>query len=249
MSLLIKQEFYKLFRRKDIHIFNIFLIAITIFVAFYQKNNGTDGFFFIFNLGMQVPLAIILFTIIMASTIIAGEFSNDTIKTLLARRFSRLQIFISKLIIILFYYVQSLIVTFVAAVVGSVAFLKFGSFPKESWNWLGTTIESNSVFLLLLISLVILISYIAKSSGAAIGLGVAALFGSSIIQALAINFIPKYEWLKWTPLNFFITNNQIISGAFSKITQFSTNQMILGTVIYSMLFYIIAYYVFKKKNI
>ncbi|MCF6514618.1 ABC transporter permease subunit [Lactobacillus sp. S2-2] len=249
MSILIKQEFYKLFRRRDIHIYNLFLAAITIFAAFYQKNNGTDGFFFIFHLGIQVPLAIILFTIIMASTIIAGEFSNDTIKTLLARRYSRLQIFMSKIIIIFFYYIQAIIVTLIAAIAGSMFFLKFNKFPHEAWNWLGTTIEENSIFLLLLISLVILVSYIAKSSGAAIGLGVAALFGSQIIQAIAINFIPRYEWLKWTPLNFFLTNYQITSGALNKITQFNTNQMILGTVIYSLLFYIIAYYVFKKKNI
>lgn len=249
MSILIKQEFSKLFRRRDFYIFNILLAAITIFAAFYEKGKQTDAITFIFNLGKNIDLAIILFTIIMASTMIAGEFSNNTIKTLLARRYNRLQIYISKLVIIFFYYVQSVIVTIIASIIGSAIFLKFGKITSDAWSTLGTTIEKNFMFLILLISLVILISYIAKSSGAAIGLGVAALFGSSIIQVLAMNLIPKYEWLKWTPLNFFLTTNQIGQSLYRQVTQFSTNQMILGTVIYSLIFYIIAYYVFKKKNI
>ncbi|WP_220751500.1 ABC transporter permease [Apilactobacillus xinyiensis] len=246
MFTLLRQELYKQIHGKFYIGWGMIMFLFAMLIGWASnKYNIMSGDVYMTRLSNSIQI-ILIAMVVFVSTIISNEFASGTIKNLLSRQYSRLQVFLSKLITILFMYVYLIVITFISTYIGRMIFFKSGHII---WKQLGTNLGSYSLFLLLIASAALLISNVAKSGGAAIGIGVAFIFASQIISQLLSILVSHYHWLKWNPFNFMNVNFQLTMPNIDKITLLSNNQMILGTVAYSVLFIFIAGFIFKKRNV
>ncbi|KRM69755.1 hypothetical protein FD06_GL000928 [Apilactobacillus ozensis DSM 23829 = JCM 17196] len=246
MLTLLRQELYKQIHGKFYIGWGMIMFIFAMLIGWASnKYHIMSGETYMTRLSGSIQI-ILIAMIVFASTIISNEFSSGTIKNLLSRQYSRMQVFISKLITILLMYIYLIVVTFISTFIGRMIFFNSGNII---WKQLGTNLGAYSLFLLLIASAALLISNIAKSSGAAIGIGVAFIFAAQIISTLLQILISHYNWLKWNPFNFINVNNQLTMNGMDKMTLLSNNQMIIGTILYSILFIFVAGFIFKKRNV
>ena len=104
MATLIKQELFKMFKKKSSIIIPILIFAVMLCLAILSKNYpnimGSES---LFKQGYSSFSWIFFLMIIQASTIITMEFHYGTIKNLLYRNYSRTSIIISKIISLVIY--------------------------------------------------------------------------------------------------------------------------------------------------
>ncbi|MBJ6299879.1 ABC transporter permease, partial [Staphylococcus aureus] len=118
MGTLIKQECFKLYKKKSTFIIPIIIILLMVAQAIIAKN-----FEDVFGPKVSIQSAFsgfswfIFLLIIQASTIISMEFYHGTIKNLLYRNYSRTSIIISKIIALvifsLFYFILTVIIAII----------------------------------------------------------------------------------------------------------------------------------------
>lgn len=151
----------------------------------------TEGITFMLN---------IIFTVVIAADLVAGEFTWGTIKLLLIRPWSRGKILLSK------FWAMTLFSLFGTAIVGVVGMatsaLLFPSISPISFRPEVTGIEASVLMLLtdyielFIVSLIaFMISTVFRSGALAIGLSLMLLFTKNLFGSL---FDPdKYEWAKY----------------------------------------------------
>lgn len=155
----------------------------------------------------QIMVIIIsIFTIIIVSNSIAGEFSTGTIKLLLIRPIYRTEILLSKYLSSILFAVFSLVALFIFSWLIGGLFFGFGganeihlayingSVHESSWTlavWKNYLL--NSVSLVMMVTLAGAIAALFRNGGLAIGLTIFLLMGSNMILA----FISQYEWVKY----------------------------------------------------
>ncbi|MHA8137577.1 ABC transporter permease [Lactobacillaceae bacterium Scapto_B20] len=249
MLTLLRQEAYKIAKGKTLWTIAIMLFVFQLLVAFASKQyhimSGAE--FFTSNGESSLVVAVIM--VVIASTIITNEFVNKTIKNLLSRQYSRLQVFMSKLITIAWIYVGIVIINFLYTLIFKMVFFNSVSVTSAMIKSMVHSGIGTLVYLFLMTAFVVLISNIAKSSGGAIGIGVATIFASQLIAQLLALIIQKFSWFKYNPFNFFLVNRQYGNEGMKDITQFSLNGMTIGALVYGLIFFAIAYLIFKKRNI
>ncbi|HFU5892607.1 TPA: ABC transporter permease, partial [Enterococcus faecium] len=102
----------------------------------------------------------------------------------------------------------------------------------------------------LILSLVLMLACFINSSGAAISAGIVFYFASSIVSGILTAVIAKWEWVKWNPISMLNLQNQLGNEKIMEpLTHLSTNQLLMGNVVYIVIFLVLGYVVFKKKNI
>lgn len=258
MMTLIKQELYKLYKKKSTLVLSILLVVYTVGMALLSKNYPS-----VLSPEMILPemfggLSIVVFIMIAAgSSSIAMESQFGTLKNLLYRQYSRGQVLASKWITLLIYSAYLYALTYVLTIVA-----KFTMFPSIKLSQLiegsnsitvldkmGYNMLGNFVGLWLIISLVLMISCWFNSSGAAISLGIVFYFASSILSGILMIAIQKWEWVKWNPVNMLNLAGQISMDEMSEMTRLSTNQLYAGNIVYMAIFLGLGYIVFKKKSV
>ncbi|MHA8263430.1 ABC transporter permease [Lactobacillaceae bacterium Melli_B3] len=249
MFTLLRQEAYKMVKGKTLWLTAILLFAFQLLVAIATKQyhimSGAE--FFTSNGQSSIVVAVIM--VVISSTIITNEFVNKTIKNLLARQYSRLQVFMSKLITIAWIYIGIVIMNLLYTVILKILF--FNSLTVTA-KMIKTAVHLGvgmAVYTFLMAAFVILISNIAKSSGGAIGIGVAAIFASRLLAQLLSLIIQKFSWFKYNPFNFFMVNSQYEGDGMKVVTHLSLNGMTIGALIYGIIFFGIGYLIFNKRNI
>ena len=198
-----------------------------------------------------------LFTIIIAAGIVASEFNWGTIKLLLIRPIKRGKILASKYLTVLLFGLFMLSLLFIySAVLGAVLF----GFPETSAPYLnyykGNITEQNmfvhllityglkSVNMLMLATMAFMISAAFRNSSLAIGLSLFLLFmGGQVTLLISM----KYEWAKYilfanTDLLRYFEGTPMIEGM-------TLGFSIIMLIIYFLLFQVIAFYVFKKRDV
>ena len=110
MGTLIKQECFKLFKKKSTFIIPIIIMLLMVVQAIISKNYDD-----IFSPQSSIESHLVVFMVYLfinySSTIISMEFYHGTIKNLLYRKYTRTSIIISKIItLILFHYCILLLV-------------------------------------------------------------------------------------------------------------------------------------------
>lgn len=104
MGILIKQELFKMYKKKSSIIFPIIIVMLMVLFAFLSMQYPD-----IFEKKMQFKSGFSGFSwvsflmIVQASTIITMEFAYGTIKNLLYRKYTRTQILLSKFIALFIY--------------------------------------------------------------------------------------------------------------------------------------------------
>ncbi|MDH9060992.1 ABC transporter permease, partial [Staphylococcus epidermidis] len=208
MGTLIKQECFKLCKKKSTFIIPIIVILLMVVQAIISKNYDD-----VFSPQSSIESAFsgfswfIFLLIIQASTIISMEFYHGTIKNLLYRKYTRTNIIISKIITLvifsLLYFIISIIVGFIlwAIFFNDINLLEskgdeLSLLSKMLLTGLGTYVGT-----WLVLSVTLLISCAMKSPGVSIAVGIVFYFATSILSGILTIIVDKWEWLKWNPIS------------------------------------------------
>lgn len=257
MSILIKQELYKLIKKKSSIIIPLIIFLLMIGLAFISNNysdilkpeeqfkQGFGGFALIFFL-----------MIIQASTIITMEFHYGTIKNLLFRNHSRTSIVISKIVSLIIFSLIIFIFTIIISLLLNAILFSDIDILKQSGDNFSLLQEhllnafASYIGMWLLLSLTLLISCILKSPGVSIAVGIVFYFAVSVISSILFAAINQWEWLKWNPVNMLNLSVQILDNdMFEKLTKLNLQELFIGNMIYIIIFLALVVLVFRKKNI
>lgn len=244
MLTLIRQELYKQLHGKFYIGWGIFILALSLFYGYTVNNNSLDPYSTLFGNGIKfTTLALVVF----ASSILTVDFSQNTVKYLFARQFSRGKILISKLVTIVVMYIYFICVTFVSTEVAALAFSVKGHWHfNDAFLLIGAT----SLYLFLLLSMVLLISNIFKNSAVATAVGIVFVLVLRTINALISQFTDNHSWIKFNPLNFLNVNNQVYYGSiFKQATKLSLTQIEVGSIIWGIIFLLITYVIYNHRNV
>lgn len=257
MGTLVRQELFKLTKKKSTIAVSVLLVAyMVIFFIFVRENqNIIDPPSVVSQLGGGLSWSVFVM-IAAASTMIAMESQYGTLKNLLYRTYSRNQVLASKWITLFLYSIYLYLLIFVTNIC-----LKFILFPdislSDKLEGSSTIIESMGYFMLgnfiglwLIISLVLMISCFFNTSAAAISAGIIFYFASSILSGLMMMVIEKWNWLKWNPINMLNLPKQIGSeSVMIDFTHLTTDELIIGNIVYIILFLGLGLLVFRRKNV
>ena len=256
MGTLIKQECFKLCKKKSTFIIPIIIILLMVVQAIISKNYDD-----VFSPQSSIESAFsgfswfIFLLIIQASTIISMEFYHGTIKNLLYRKYTRTNIIISKIITLvifsLLYFIISIIVGFIlwAIFFNDINLIEskgdeLSLLSKMLLTGLGTYVGT-----WLVLSVTLLISCAMKSPGVSIAVGIVFYFATSILSGILTIIVDKWEWLKWNPISMMNIMIQIVDKSMKKYTKLELHELFIGNIVYIIIFLILVVLVFKKKNV
>lgn len=256
MGTLIKQECFKLCKKKSTFIIPIIVILLMVVQAIISKNYDD-----VFSPQSSIESAFsgfswfIFLLIIQASTIISMEFYHGTIKNLLYRKYTRTNIVISKIITLvifsLLYFIISIVVGFIlwAIFFNDINLLEskgdeLSLLSKMLLTGLGTYVGT-----WLVLSVTLLISCAMKSPGVSIAVGIVFYFATSILSGILTIIVDKWEWLKWNPISMMNIMIQIVDKSMKKYTKLELHELFIGNIAYIIIFLILVVFVFKKKNV
>jgi ABC-2 type transport system permease protein len=204
-------------------------------------------------------ILITIFTVVIASETVAGEFTWGTIKLLLIRPWSRSAILLSKYISTLLFAVAFTLIAFTETLLVNMAVFGYSGHADDLSSGMGTSGISNweyilQFYLFQFIGLIIIVTFgfmmssAFRSSGLAIGLSITFLFAGSILTNLFM-MIDK-DWIKYVlfmhlNLTSYITNSDGPIPGHPTSLGFS-----LGVLAgYFVLFNLISWTVFRKRDI
>ena len=256
MGTLIKQECFKLCKKKSTFIIPIIIILLMVIQAIISKKYDD-----IFSPQSSIESAFsgfswfIFLLIIQASTIISMEFYHGTIKNLLYRKYTRTNIIISKIItLVIFSLLYFIISIIVGIILWSIFFNdinlleskgdELSLLSKMLLTGLGTYVGT-----WLVLSVTLLISCAMKSPGVSIAVGIVFYFATSILSGILTIIVDKWEWLKWNPISMMNIMVQIIDKEMKKFTKLELHELFIGNIVYIIIFLILVVFVFKKKNV
>jgi len=207
------------------------------------------------NAGYGGIIALLL--IISCSALVAGEFSEGTMKMMISRPYRRHEILTAKLIATILYGLVLLGITFLLNFILIGIFYGFNGMGVKEMLWtnskiiyipaaLKAIIVFGLEFLQVIIYVIVAfaISAISRSRSIATGFSLFLLLvGSTIMRQLAIFF----SWGKYLPFGLTNFSSFITQGAYIEGT---TLAFAIGvSAIYSIIFCFVGYWVFEKRDI
>lgn len=255
MLTLMKQEYYKVFKQNRLAIWLVisFLFPLIIMGVFKSQRNGDT----ILAFG-QGAIYIYMAGIIITALTVSQEFAFGTIRPLLSRRFSRGMVFASKLVLNLSIYIMLIVAAFIGTMISKIIFVPKFNFADKAgyagngWQMMGMQVFHILAGMIFVAGLVLLVTNLVKSSGAAIGMGVVMTIGTPIISSISAVLIQSAPILKWNPFNVYLGMNMygsISSSAIKEMIKLSSNEVIIAYLVYIVLLYGIAYLIFKKRSV
>lgn len=198
-----------------------------------------------------------LFTIVISAGIVASEFSWGTIKLLLIRPINRSKILLSKYLTVLLFALFMVGILFVfSALLGAILF----GMPEQAVPYLnyfnGKITEQHiivhliiyyglgSIEMMMLTTMAFMISSVFRNSSLAIGLSLFLMFTGSQFTAL---ISMKFDWAKYilfanTNLMQYLEGTPLLEGMTMSFS-------IIMLLIYFVIFQLLAFYVFNKRDI
>lgn len=180
---------------------------------FLEKNiNPTEktNWHFMNDVVIGVTILVTLFSVIVASAVVAAEFSDGTIKQLLIRPHKRWKILLSKYVAVLLYSLILLITLVVSGFIVGILFWGLGDFQAPFFEYtldgqkeavLGTQFLLKVAYflpsLLMITTISFMLSTLFKSQSVAVGIGIFVLFVSSTLGGLIIMLAEEYTWAKF----------------------------------------------------
>ncbi|HBP98072.1 ABC transporter permease [Leuconostoc lactis] len=254
MLTLMKQEYYKAFKQNRLYIWLAlsFLFPLAVMAIFKTQRSGEV----VVNFG-QATLYIVFAGIIITALSVSQEFGFGTIRPLLSRRFSRGQIFASKLLLNLSVYLALFVTAFLGTMLAKVIFVPKVNLQAKlndmgtGWQVMGQTFVITMLQIIFIAALVLLITNLVKSSGAAIGLGVVMIVGTPILTSLSALLIEMAPIMKWNPFNIYlgIAMLELPKTAFKDLVHLSQTTVLWVYLLDIVLMYGVAYWIFKKRSV
>lgn len=254
MFTLLKQETMKAWKQNRVYIWATIIFVLPMITLPFVLSASTQAAGFAEFGGSSIVLSI--FITVIAALTFSQEFTFGTIRPLLSRQYSRLQVFISKLLIILIQAVLMTLIAFVGSFIG-----------RQIFIWMhgktGTSIDFGQFFYaqgisflvtLFFIAIVLLIASVAKSAAAAISLGIVMSMVTSIISTISIYLVQFWSGLKWNPFTILEAVRSYDGTFLSKLqyqAYFGTDPWVIFTVygVYLVLIYGLAYWIFNRRSV
>ncbi|WP_179393895.1 ABC transporter permease [Lacticaseibacillus absianus] len=256
MGTLIKQEWYKLAHKNGTWIAIGVMVAIQVFVAVMGRlypdvallKPEVTTIVDYYGGGLVIFIAIAN----VASTV-SMEFQYGTMKQLLYRQYYRSQVFMSKVIVAICHFVL------LQAIASVVTFALAAGLNGYDWMAVhqgrsnlaayGLSLAGFMLMGLMLLSCALMLSTVLKTNAAAIISGFVGYFVVEIASSILTALIAKWEFLKWNPFTFLLVGQQLTSDSVRSLTHLSDPVMIAGSLIYTLVFGLIAYASFRKRSI
>jgi ABC-2 type transport system permease protein len=205
--------------------------------------------------GMSSLIA--LFLIITCAAVVAGEFSEGTMKMMITRPYKRHEILTAKLGATLLYGLELIGVTIVLNFVFLGIFYGFNGLGAKEMLWTGSKILFVPAILKMLIIFALdflqvlfyvivafVISAMFRSRSMATGFSLFLLLvGGGIIRMLAVAF----GWCKFLPFATADFSSYLSNGTYIPGTSLGFALIVSG--LYTILFCVLGYYTFQKRDI
>ncbi|CAK8054311.1 ABC transporter permease [Eupransor demetentiae] len=254
MFTLLRQEFMKAWKQNRVYYW--FILALIVPIVFIWHAPGAAE---VAVLGGGVTVAN-LELIVVTAIIFTQEFRFGTIRPLLSRRFSRGMVFSSKVLTFAILYLVTILAAFIGTMIAWPIFVH--DVPSETiklvWQTMGTNVVTSVVEYAFFTSLILLVANIVKSSGAAIGLGMVMIVGTSILSGIATTLVQMWEPLKWNPFTLDNVVNAYGSYGANGTYYKTVVQQVMGTDpwvvflvfgLYIIVLYLIAFLIFKRRSV
>lgn len=252
MKKTLSHEFYKMIHQRSSWIAFIVLFGLMIYsatpIAYIDKNLVSQGF----GAGQWV----IIIAIALSSNFIDMEFRDSTMATLLYKSPNRWSVFISKLIVLIVYNFLLLVFSFLFAVI-----LKY-ILVNDKFNWnilyhhhtlinaLLINLSGVAIYLLFIITFSLMLISIVKSNAIVIVVGLFIGFLGSTFSNVFMQALPSLKTLiAWNPLNMINVIVQLSNPNIAQSSALTNGELIIGNLIYSIIFLLIGIYAFKKRRL
>lgn len=250
----IKNELFKLTHQKVTWIAPILvLILMMITRAFTDNSEQRLLIMATYNSSEWILLALI----IVGSTVLTMEYQNKTILLTIYKSPSRFQVFMSKLLVLsiynLFLHILAIVFTLLLQLTPLKAHVSWLVINKYSQslvvNMLTTTLIDLAASTLI-VSLIFLSSCLIKSNSIVITVNMAIVFmGQTASSQLLLTNAKLLNFVKWNPLNMYNLTAQYYNYAvYHDTSHLSNPELLIGTLIYTLIFFILGYYIFRKKR-
>ncbi|GHP13603.1 membrane protein [Lentilactobacillus fungorum] len=252
---LLRQELYKMVHQKSIQFSPLILFSLMLFVGFASIHTGDLNDYI--SQGFAAAQWLDILIIIASANIISMEFEHGTIKHLIAQHNQRLLIYLSKMIVIGIYCVVLHLCAFIFAIV--VKYAVYGnSYPFSAiydnhqtvMQNLLTSILSNLFSCLLVVTVVFLIASLSRTSSIAAVVGVLFIFMATAVSRILINTVGRaLPSIKWNPGNMFNVAFQFLTPDVYQQSMLTNTQLVIGNLIWAVIFIALGYGAFKRKRI
>ncbi|EUJ46353.1 ABC transporter permease [Listeria riparia] len=272
MMALIANETRKISLRFSTWLYPIIIMMVILALAtiFKSISPDIDNVQFMLSISGIIMFLVALFSIVIASSVVASEFSFGTIKLLLIRPYKRWEILLSKYIVVMLYAIVLALFTLLIAYLISGVLISFGSLTQDVSSTIPTYSENGDVlnngvtaihalgtqlgfFLVELIfsmSIAFMVSSLLRSQALAVGIGLFLLFINSIAGGITLMLAEKFDWFKYifvTPL-YYINMHSNGVGNMEMNSGLSTGLAIGILAVYYILFMALSFIFFPKKR-
>ncbi len=251
MKISFKEELFK-FSQKKLPIYGVVILVGLMLYTTLTEPITNELIILGFGFGQWI------FIILMAvgSEFIALEYKENTMMTLFYKHSKKRDVYLSKFVVLVLYALSLL-------VVGLIFTFLLKQLFADQYRWLfiykGTyslmiSLILNMLGTLLYIFFTIALSFflisLTKINGLVITIGLLIGFnGASISTAIMQNFPSIVPIFKWNPLNMIYIVNQLPSSTYITYSFLENYQIILGTLLYTLLFLISGFFLFKRRRI
>lgn len=245
---LVQNEWLKLSKKKSFYIsYAVILIGIACFTYLVKEMSGGDvpaildfASTIMTRGGMGQIITII--AIIFTAGIVAKEHQQGTVKFLMIRAHSRSKILASKYAVALLYIISLFVFTAVIALAsGSIAF-GFGA-GESTWGDVAQAALYQMIYTAIYVTLTFMFGVITKSSGATIGIGMAAV----LMEGLFSMLLARYEFAKY--LLFLNTDLSVYNGLQPPMEGMTLVFSSIVVAVYVLLFLAASFVTFNKRDI
>lgn len=253
MAYSIKQEFYKLVHRKITWISAILLLFLMIFTGFSLTEEVKK---LVLTLTFDSSDFIMFILVIVGATSFSMEFQNNAILTLLYKSANKIEVYLSKYVVLFIYDIFLHVLAIFYTII-----LRYTIFRSNvNWNtvylyhqpvWINMLATSaiDLITTMLIIAIVFLLSCSINSNAIVITVSLLVTFlGQSISSDLTRSHM-LVGIMKWNPFNMVNLTRQYANyGMYVLTTHLRNPQILLGSIIYIVIFFIIGYLIFRKKR-
>ncbi|NLR10700.1 ABC transporter permease [Lactobacillus sp. HBUAS51381] len=253
MAFSLYQEFYKLSHRKLTWIAPLVLLILMILTGLSIGYNESK---LLMTTCYNAPDWIMLILVIVGSTTFSMEFQNNAILTLLYKAPNKILVYLSKYLVILGYnlWLHLLAILFTLGLRAipmnqSMSWSALYRYQQPLWENMLKTSAIDVLTTTFIISLIFLLSCLINSNAIVISVSLLMVFMGQFISANLLNADRFTTVLRWNPFN--MTN--LTRQYYNYTTYFDTShllnqQLLQGTLSYTLLFIIVGYLIFRKKR-
>lgn len=218
MARLLRSDFYRLFKSKSFYIctavaFSLFCLSLLMVELVYHMSDSNktmyanaipkDGLSYGLSAFTDGSDAKMIIGIVIA-IFVAAEFTHGTMKNVVSKGFSKIQIYLSKLITMIAAACIMLFVTsFVGTVFASIATGKVGHFSGDFVSQIFKTLGIEILLYAALVSLYVLVAMLVRNMGGAIAINiiVISMFAPIIFQLGDVISKNKIKFTNYSLIN------------------------------------------------